>query len=82
MEEKKVLINTNEIENAWEKNEICFIKMKGGKVWLCNPKIKIVNDVYYMEEDGTEINYVEQKTLDYILSKKGIVQIPLLVKEK
>lgn len=34
---KEVYINTNEVESCWEKDNICFVKMKSGKVWLCEP---------------------------------------------
>lgn len=32
----EVIINTMEIESIWEKDNLCFIKMKSGKVWLCD----------------------------------------------
>lgn len=32
----EVIINTNEIESVWEKDSLCFVKMKSGKVWLCD----------------------------------------------
>ena len=32
----EVIINTKEIESIWEKNNLCFIKMKSGKVWICD----------------------------------------------
>lgn len=31
----EVTINTNEIESIWEKDNLCFVKVKSGKVWLC-----------------------------------------------
>ena len=32
----EVIINTKEIESVWEKDHLCFIKMKSGKVWICD----------------------------------------------
>lgn len=32
----EVIINTKEIESIWEKDHLCFIKMKSGKVWICD----------------------------------------------
>ena len=32
----EVIINTKEIESLWEKDHLCFIKMKSGKVWICD----------------------------------------------
>ena len=37
----EVIINTKEIESIWEKNHLCFIKMKSGKVWICDEFQKI-----------------------------------------
>lgn len=34
----EVIINTNEIESIWEKDNLCFIGMKSGKVWICDEK--------------------------------------------
>lgn len=32
----EVIINTKEIESIWVKNHLCFIKMRSGKVWICD----------------------------------------------
>lgn len=32
----EVIVNTQEIESIWEKDNLCFVKMKSGKVWICN----------------------------------------------
>lgn len=32
---KKILVRPNDIERCWEKNDICFVLMKDGKLWLC-----------------------------------------------
>ena len=37
----EVIINTKEIESIWEKNHLCFIKMKSGKGWICDEFQKI-----------------------------------------
>lgn len=36
---KKILIRPQEIESCWEKNDACFVKMKSGKVWICERDI-------------------------------------------
>ena len=32
---KKILVRPHDIERCWEKNDICFVLMKDGKLWLC-----------------------------------------------
>ena len=41
----EVIINTKEIESVWEKDHLCFIKMKSGKVWICDEFQHIVTGV-------------------------------------
>ena len=36
---KKILVRPNDIERCWEKNDICFVLMKDGKLWLCKQKV-------------------------------------------
>lgn len=31
----KILVNPNDIESCWEKPDACMVKMKTGKVWIC-----------------------------------------------
>lgn len=32
----KILIKTNQLESCWETTDVCFVKMKSGKVWICS----------------------------------------------
>lgn len=68
-----VIINKKEIESMWEKDHLCFIKMKSGKVWLCTEYIKLDNapDEWAM------------KTKEYILkNSNGLVMVYLAQKGK
>lgn len=62
----EIIINTTEIESVWEKDNICFVKMKSGKVWLCR-EIK---------------NGYSVKTKDYIASHNGLIALELTTKGK
>lgn len=32
---KNILLNVNEIESCWQTEDVCFVKMNSGRVWLC-----------------------------------------------
>lgn len=31
-----ILINPQQIESCWESKDVCFVKTKTGRVWLCS----------------------------------------------
>lgn len=37
---KKVLVSPADIESCWEKPDACMVKMKTGKVWVCEKQHK------------------------------------------
>lgn len=67
----EVTINTIEIESIWEKDSICFVKMKSGKVWLCKEFITNSIDGYTIPKD------MQLRTKD-LLTARG--QKPYLVR--
>ena len=83
----EIIINKKEIESVWEKDDLCFVKMKSGKVWLCKidferPKKEILQEFGYTctcEDYGIGIVatafYIEKSTNDF-------VKLPLAVKGK
>ena len=32
---KDILVSPSDIQCCWEKNDACLVKMKTGKVWVC-----------------------------------------------
>lgn len=71
----EVIINTKEIESIWEKDHLCFIKMKSGKVWIC--------DEYQKTTTGSKawvIKTVEKVTRN--ISNNGLTIIQLSQKGK
>lgn len=68
----EIIINTDEIECIYEKDNLCFVKMKSGKVWLCPQQLVI----------RTGITAYEMQTKRYLLESKGLVSIPLSQKGK
>lgn len=83
----EIKINTKEIESIWEKDNLCFVKMKSGKVWICDkiitrPKKELFRELGfgYSENDiGTAI----METSFYIEKSKNVfVTIPLSKKGK
>ena len=38
---ENVLISPSDIESCWEKSDACFVKMKSGKVWVCELYIDV-----------------------------------------
>lgn len=32
---EKIIVNPADIESCWEKPDACMVKMKTGKVWVC-----------------------------------------------
>lgn len=83
----KVIINTKEIESVWEKDNLCFIKMKSGKVWLCEeeikrPKWELFKDLGFGYSEK-QIGLGIIKTSFYIeKAKSTFVTIPLAQKDK
>ena len=73
----EVIVNTNEIESIWEKDHICFVKMKSGKVWLCQEYKDITTFENNLVAGGYSI-----KTKDYIAEKQGLVCLELVAKGK
>ena len=82
----EIIINKKEVESIWEKDHLCFIKMKSGKVWLCEETItKPTKDLLfelglgYSDRDKSSAIiktsfYIEQIKNDFVsvpLSKKG-----------
>ena len=82
----EVTINKNEIESIWEKDHLCFVKMKSGKVWLCEEIItKLTKELQkelglgYSERDLSTATiktgfYIEQIPTQFItlpLSKRS-----------
>lgn len=66
----EVIINTNEIESIWEKINICFVKMKSGKVWICE---EFINDPHSM---------TKTRTKDVLLRFSGLISVKLNGKGK
>lgn len=49
---KNILVNTNEIETCWEKQDACLVKMKSGKVWICKKNIdRKTGTIKYISEN-------------------------------
>ena len=82
----EVMINKKEIESIWEKDHLCFVKMKSGKVWLCEETItKLTKELHkelglgYSERNLSTATiktsfYIEQVRNDFIkipLSQRG-----------
>lgn len=82
----EVKINKKEIESIWQKDHLCFVKMKSGKVWLCEEMItKPTKELQkelglgYSERDLSKSTiatslYIEQVKNDFItipLSQRG-----------
>lgn len=70
----EIIINTTEIESVWEKDNICFVKMKSGKVWLCR-------EIKDITTDSVAYGY-SVKTKDYIASHNGLIALELTTKGK
>lgn len=68
---KELILNTNEIESVWEKDNLCFVRMNSGKVWLCNQ---------YKDFSVSDMIGYSVKTIDYIKENKGLICLPLSVK--
>lgn len=66
----EVIINTNEIESIWEKSNICFVKMKSGKVWICE---EFISDPHSM---------TKTRTKDVLLRVSGLISVKLNGKGK
>lgn len=68
---KEIIINTQEIESVWEKEDACLIKMNSGKVWVCRKDYMMFKNY---ETNKTTI----LSTMDYISDKIGLVRLILL----
>lgn len=64
-----------EIESIWEKDHLCFIKMKSGKVWICDEFQKISTGV-----KTWSVRTVEKVTRN--VSNNGLTIIQLSQKGK
>lgn len=71
----ELIVNVNEIESCWEKDNICFVKMKSGKAWLCLPE----KDVTTGSISGMACGY-PIRTKDYILKNNGLISLQLSYK--
>lgn len=69
----EVIINPNEVESIWEKDNVCFVKMKTGKVWLCeltqdiSENVKNVKTTAYIAYQIQKGNFL----IKLSLSQKG-----------
>lgn len=43
---KKILVRPHDIKRCWEKNDICFVQMKDGKLWVCEREVRSEPDEY------------------------------------
>lgn len=65
----EVMINTGEVESVWEKDHLCFVKMKSGKVWLCP---EYANNI--LNEKIRLADYIKARHNDFVtipLSQRG-----------
>ena len=65
----EVIVNTQEIESIWGKDNLCFVKMKSGKVWICPQSFDLKNT-----ETG---GILKEQTADYIQKNNGLIWLPL-----
>ena len=72
---ESVLISPADIESCWEKNDACFIKMKTGKVWICELYI----DIETCKIGNYAVGGYTASTKDFIIENqnKAIIKIPL-----
>lgn len=68
---KEIIINTQEIESVWEKEDACLVKMNSGKVWVCK-KYKMIITNY----ETLVTKFIS--TMDYLNGKQGLVRLTLL----
>jgi len=47
---QKILVSPADIESCWEKPDACLVKMKTGKVWVCEKKIKKQNTLEVIQK--------------------------------
>ena len=78
----EVTINKKEIESIWEKDHLCFVKMKSGKVWLCEETItKQTKQLQYelgLGYSEKDLSMATIKTSFYIEKvKNDFIKIPL-----
>lgn len=84
----EVIVNTQDIESAWEKDNICFVKMRSGKIWLCKQFFDV--DYWFYTDNGSSCDLIinnpfgTSKIEKYICNtflllqnKRGLVSIPL-----
>ena len=72
---KTILINPEEIESCWEKNDACFLKTKSGKVWVCEQSIDIDDfDIGDYAIAGHTVS-----TTEFIINNqnKSIIRLPI-----
>lgn len=72
---EKVLVNPADIESCWEKPDACMVKMKTGKVWVCEKEYKSQPTIEHIKQGtkcllhGDEIQIVQ--TLVELPLKRG-----------
>lgn len=75
---EEVVINTKEVESVWEKDEICFVRMRSGKTWLCELNCSIYIPEFDDNLKFKRFNVEERRTIDCIMSWKGFIKLPLI----
>lgn len=75
---KDILVNSKEIESVWETEDACFVKMKSGKVWVCEKTMitQTYNLAAWEIEAGCPLND-EHTVFEHIKNKNGLMSIPL-----
>lgn len=65
----KIIVNPADIESCWEKPDACMVKMKTGKVWVCERDVQ--------EKSGQFI--LNTNTIEKIMAnkKEKLVELPL-----
>lgn len=75
---KDILVNSKEIESVWETEDACFVKMKSGKVWVCEKTI--ITQTYNLADWEIAAGFAlndEHTVIEHIKNKEGLISIPL-----
>ena len=62
-----ILINPQEIESCWESKDVCFVKTKTGRVWLCCKEYPL----WGISTKAYILNNSLKQFLELPLAKKG-----------
>ncbi len=46
---EKILVNPSDIESCWEKPDACMVKMKTGKVWVCEKEYNSLPTIQHIQ---------------------------------